>query len=590
MRLAYVTAEVPYPLTSGYLRHFHFLRLLAREHEIALLSLTGRGALDPKSRAALEALVHRLDVYPYRGGALARHRAALRLRQTLAGMVSSGDVDAVLLSGKDTFPALHAAGDLPLVVDVCDAASLRCRGELAASAWIRRPKLALRAAQLSYIERRLVAHTPHLLFASERDRVAVARRGGAVVPNGVDLAYWTRRGPPQSEPVVAFTGVLAYGPNHDAALRLATRVMPLLRERVPDARLLIAGRDPRPDLCAVAAAQPGVSLVHSPADLRPELERAAVYCAPLRFAAGIQNKLLEALAMELPVVAAEVAAAGLRISGADPPLVVADDDGSLAATLADLLTDPARRAELGAAGRRYVETHFSWERSAAAVDAALRGTVAARPPGARGFTVALIGCDGAGKTTVARALERDTDLPVSYLYMGVSPDSSNRLLPTTRVAHALKRSGARRPRRGLRRSVRSALRLANRVAEEWYRQLIALVQLRRGRIVVFDRHFAADFHASDVTDPRRTLTRRAHGFLLTHLYPQPDLVVFLDAPPEVLFARKGEGTIASLSRRRDEYRRLGATLERFAVVEATQPLARVVETVADLIREQGAMR
>jgi glycosyltransferase involved in cell wall biosynthesis/thymidylate kinase len=589
MRIAYVTAEVPYPLTSGYLRHFHFLRLLSREHEIALLSLSRRDGLDPESRAALDPLVQRLDVFPYRGGALARHRAGLRLRDALAGLVSNGAVDAVLFSGKDTFPALSAVRGVPLVVDVCDAASLRRWGELAASIWTRRPKLALRAAQLACVERRLVARTPHLLFASERDRAALGNRG-VVVANGVDLSYWTRRGPAASEPVIAFTGVLAFEPNHDAALRLVTRVLPLVRERVPDARLLIAGRDPRPELCAAVAEEPGATLVRSPADLRPELERAAVYCAPLRFAAGIQNKLLEALAMELPVVAGEVAAAGLRLAGARPPLVVADGDRNVAVAVADLLTDPARRAALGTAGRNYVNAHFCWERSAAAVDATLRRAAADRPRTRRGLSVALIGCDGAGKTTVARALERDTDLPVSYLYMGVSPDSSNRLLPTTRAAHALKRSSPRPPSRGLRRSVRSGLRLANRVAEEWYRQLIALVQLRRGRIVVFDRHFTADFHASDVTARRRTLSRRVHGFLLTHLYPRPDLVVFLDAPPEVLFARKGEGTIASLARRRDEYRRLGATLQRFAVVEATQPLEQVVESVADLIREQGAAR
>jgi thymidylate kinase len=399
----------------------------------------------------------------------------------------------------------------------------------------------------------------------------------------VDLQYWTRRSERAREPVVAFTGVLAYRPNHEAAMRLATRVLPLLQERVPGARLVLAGRDPRPELRAATAGRPGVSLVDSPADLRPHLEEAAVYCAPLPFAAGIQNKLLEALAMELPVVASEVAAAGL---GERPPLLVADDDESLAATLAALLADPARRTELAAAGRDYVERHFSWERSAAKVDSVLRR---ARSPRPRGFSVALIGCDGAGKTTVARALERHAELPISYLYMGVSPDSSNRLLPTTRAAHALKRSHTARARRGPRKAVRSALRLANRLAEEWYRQLIAAVQLRRGRIVVFDRHFTADFHASDVTDPRRSLSRRVHGFLLTRLYPTPDLVVFLDAPPEVLFARKGEGTISSLSRRRDEYRRLGATLPHFAVVEATQPLEQVVETVADLIREQGAV-
>jgi thymidylate kinase len=211
---------------------------------------------------------------------------------------------------------------------------------------------------------------------------------------------------------------------------------------------------------------------------------------------------------------------------------------------------------------------------------------------ARGFTVALIGCDGAGKTTVARALERTSDLPVTYLYMGVSPAASNHQLPTTRLAHALKRADGAADRRAgsARRGVRSALRLANRVAEEWYRQTLAMTHLRRGRIVVFDRHFMADYHAADVLAARRTLSRRVHGLLLTRLYPRPDLVVFLDAPPEVLFARKGEGTIASLQRRRAEYRQLGAMLPRFAVVETSQPLDAVVTEVEGIIRAHGAGR
>jgi thymidylate kinase len=228
--------------------------------------------------------------------------------------------------------------------------------------------------------------------------------------------------------------------------------------------------------------------------------------------------------------------------------------------------------------------------------------------GRRGFTVALIGCDGAGKTTVARALERAAGLPVRYLYMGVSAESSNRQLPSTRVAYAIKRRAAARRRhapaqatraprsragRRACRAARSALRLANRLAEEWYRQLIAQVFLTRGSIVVFDRHFLADYHAFDVAGAGRPLSRRIHGWMLMHAYPRPDLVVLLDAPPEVLFARKGEGTVASLARRREDYLGLAAApgIDRsFAVVSATQPVDAVVADVATIVREAATGR
>jgi len=218
---------------------------------------------------------------------------------------------------------------------------------------------------------------------------------------------------------------------------------------------------------------------------------------------------------------------------------------------------------------------------------------------ARGFTVALIGCDGAGKTTVARALERESGLPVRYLYMGVSAESSNRQLPSTRIAHAIKqRAGpgpGPRPRgvRRARQAARSTLRLANRLAEEWYRQLITQTFLTRGSIVIFDRHFLADYHASDIAGTGRPLSRRIHGWMLMHAYPRPDLVVLLDAPPEVLFARKREGTLASLARRREDYRGLAGAAgiaRSVAVVSATPPVDTVVADVTRIVREAAMGR
>ena len=217
------------------------------------------------------------------------------------------------------------------------------------------------------------------------------------------------------------------------------------------------------------------------------------------------------------------------------------------------------------------------------------------------FTVALIGPDGAGKTTIARQLDRVLPMPATYLYMGVNWDASDHLLPTTRLVHAVRRACGAENRGGppdsaeteastgapLRRALGaawSAGALLNRLAEEWYRQFLAWSYVRRGIVVIFDRHFFSDYYAHDVAGGRpRSVSRRVHGFLLARLYPKPDLVVYLDAPPEVLFARKQEGTLASLERRRQEYLDLGRRTRHFAVVDASRSLEDVMNDVASVI-------
>jgi thymidylate kinase len=202
------------------------------------------------------------------------------------------------------------------------------------------------------------------------------------------------------------------------------------------------------------------------------------------------------------------------------------------------------------------------------------------------FTVALVGADGVGKTTIARRLERDHPLPIRYLYMGVNPAASDRLLPSTRLGDRL-RSAADRPRGGpVTRSVRAGLRVGNLIAEEWYRQFRVWGHLRRGTVVVFDRHFLADYRAHDMTGHSSLpLSRRLHGFLLARAYPRPDLVICLDAPPEVLHARKSEDSIERLARRRQEYLDQAATDDGVVVVDATRSLEEVTAEVFDVVSD-----
>jgi thymidylate kinase len=228
---------------------------------------------------------------------------------------------------------------------------------------------------------------------------------------------------------------------------------------------------------------------------------------------------------------------------------------------------------------------------------------------AKGFTVALIGPDGAGKTTLARRLEGELPMPARYLYMGVSADSSDRMLPTTRLAHALKRrrgappdtagppdpADVQKPKpkgalKRAKRSVRSALRLTNQLAEETYRNVLAWRHLRRGSVVLFDRHYFADYYAYDIANDARPLSRRVHGWALRRVYPRPDLVLYLDAPAEVLLARKGEGTVEALERRRGDYLELARVTENFEVVDATRSLDDVAGDLVALISGFSAAR
>ncbi len=131
--------------------------------------------------------------------------------------------------------------------------------------------------------------------------------------------------------------------------------------------------------------------------------------------------------------------------------------------------------------------------------------------------------------------------------------------------------------------------MVNQLAEEWYRQLLAWSQMRRGAIVLFDRHFFADYYAYDIAGGTgRSAARRIHGFALLHLYPKPDLTIYLDAPAEVLLARKGEGTVESLSRRRTDYLTLSRVTPNFAVVDVVRTPEEVVRDVTEIVQNFAA--
>lgn len=203
--------------------------------------------------------------------------------------------------------------------------------------------------------------------------------------------------------------------------------------------------------------------------------------------------------------------------------------------------------------------------------------------------IAIVGPDGAGKTTITRALERSGRLPFRYLYMGINTGSSNVALPTSRLRERFRSSaggGAVGTRRsGALRSAWAVGRLVNRIAEEWYRQVLSWSLQARGYVVLYDRHFLFDFAPGIAAAGSDGAAKRIHRWCLVHLYPRPDLVFYLDAPGEVLFARKGESTPEELERRRQAYLREGRSFPNFVRIDATRPLDATYAEIAHRISE-----
>jgi thymidylate kinase len=240
---------------------------------------------------------------------------------------------------------------------------------------------------------------------------------------------------------------------------------------------------------------------------------------------------------------------------------------------------------------------------------AARGTPASRPsrrgrrlPPVPGITVALVGADGAGKSTVSRRLETAEGLPagVRTIYMGVNLEASSLMLPTTRALLSAKRARGddvetRRPapdsqmegvRKG--RPVKAAVRLLLWAVEEWARQAAAAWYAGRGFIVIFDRHFFADFYFADPEPAGESALSKLHVWSLRHLYPKPGLTLCLDAPVDVLTARKDEDSPAFLAQRRQQYLDLETVVPAYRLIDAARPLDTVLDDVVAAIHAHWA--
>lgn len=224
-------------------------------------------------------------------------------------------------------------------------------------------------------EAMLAGKFDRVLVTSQNDRNAFLGLPGInqagerihVLPNGVDLEYFT---PDESLPrdpnTLVISGKMSYHANVSMVLHFTNHILPLIRARRPEVRLIVVGKDPPSDILALGQ-DANIEVTGTVDDLRPYLRRAAVAVAPLTYGAGIQNKVLEAMACGTPVVTTPRAVSALNTQpGTD--LLIAGSEEEFAQAVCRLLEDSAYRERVGREGRRYVERNHRWTEIAARLE------------------------------------------------------------------------------------------------------------------------------------------------------------------------------------------------------------------------------
>jgi glycosyltransferase involved in cell wall biosynthesis len=408
LRILFVAPYAPSPIR---VRTYHLLRnLCARGHRVHLVCPAGDS--DAADLAAVRALGATVTTSPHQRSdalrsylrALPTHlplQAAHCLNDAFVGAIraalAAAPYDVIHVEHlRAAEVALRAVAGLPaappIVFDSVDCISL-----LFERALRRSPSFTTRLMAMADLARTqryeaqygrrfaaIAVTSPEDRWALEQLRERFHINGPAsivVAPNGVDLDYFAPQATPRKPATLVFSGKLSYHANHAAALFLVREIMPLVWRSRADVRVVLAGAAPRPELQELAC-DPRVTVTGFVPDLRPYLATATLAVCPIRYGVGIQNKVLEAMAMATPVIAARQTTVALSAEpGRD--LLTAEEPHDYAAAILELLADPARAAALGAAGRRYVEAHHTWAAGVAAFEACYRhagGAAVLQPP------------------------------------------------------------------------------------------------------------------------------------------------------------------------------------------------------------------
>ncbi len=388
MNILYLCHRIPYPPDKGdKIRSFHQIESLSRHHRLHVGCLVDTKE-DWAHIPALRRFCASVDAAPL-GKRISELKSVMallgnrplsvaafdsgELRRKIRSRLASDPCDLAIVFSAAMAQYLPLRADLPTIVDYVDVDSEKWRVYSALKPWPLSWIYLLESRRLRRYEEALANRHDESLFVAEKEAQlfrGIARGARArVIPNGVDLEYF--RCPEGvaavALPTIVFVGVMDYFPNVDAVTYFADRILPSVLAAVPQAIFQIVGRNPSREVRRLGG-RPNIEVTGSVSDVRPFLARAAVSVAPFRIARGVQNKILEAMAMGVPVVGSPTGFQGIGARREDGVRIEERPD-DFAQTVVTYLRDSALRHECGLSARRYVERNHRWQDHGAALDA-----------------------------------------------------------------------------------------------------------------------------------------------------------------------------------------------------------------------------
>lgn len=377
MRILFIAPYVPSRIR---VRSFQLIRELGKRHHVHVLALGEVGRAKVRGAEDLSGMVDDLIVTPHsklRG--LAQSLVALptptpmcaafcwspAMKRMITDAVRGTRFDVVHIEHLRAAHFATACGDLPIVFDSVDCLT-GLFGQMAHAKKNPIGKLVMleETWKLRRYEPRALAGFDRVIITSDTERDELTALNTAlridVVANGVDTDYFAPRGGTKFPHRLVFSGKMGYHPNAQAALWFAQNVFGALKRKYADAEFVIVGSNPPPEVKKLGKV-PGITVTGYVDDIRPHLDSSSVAVVPMQVAVGIQNKILEAMAMGLPVVATPIATRALH-EGC-PGVVEAASTEDMIAEVSKLLDNPGLAEQIGRDGREEVGRNSSWRSS-----------------------------------------------------------------------------------------------------------------------------------------------------------------------------------------------------------------------------------